>query len=228
MKLTVRRDFGETADGRWADRTGSSDATGLQFVSAKEPYGAGRRLMGAHRPIVPRSERFVPIPEGAGPMKKLSLDLDQLAVDSFDTVSDVARRAGTRSRVHRHHLRAVHLRLPHRLRRLMPAGHVRHRRLRHRGLHRRHLSHRQRAHLPAALVLLQQPLRLRLGRHLRLLTAAERISSPWPDPGIVPCPALCAQGDGARHASGDDPVLSDRLRRGRHPEGAAAPRPNSR
>jgi len=28
-------------------------------------------------------------------MKKLSLDLDQLAVDSFDTVGDAARNAGT-------------------------------------------------------------------------------------------------------------------------------------
>jgi len=28
-------------------------------------------------------------------MKKLSLDLDQLAVDSFETVGDAARRAGT-------------------------------------------------------------------------------------------------------------------------------------
>jgi hypothetical protein len=28
-------------------------------------------------------------------MKKLSLDLDQLAVDSFDTVGDAAHRAGT-------------------------------------------------------------------------------------------------------------------------------------
>jgi hypothetical protein len=60
MKLTMRLGFGEAADEQGPIRRGSPDAIGLHFVSGKEPYGSTWHLMGAYRPIVTRSERFVP------------------------------------------------------------------------------------------------------------------------------------------------------------------------